>query len=237
MVKAGSTVFEDYKKHNSAPQHPTHLYILSSLRAHYPEYAVTAVDSEAGLLEFAKDGQASADLDIRNDNYSSIRSYFASGGRTADQPGTMSDEVQFGKYDYQWKDHRFIVYTATYQQIFGFTTKNFVLHKRENELCDGRSEITDQLITAATQWAANVHGEVLVFDREEWEKDKALWDSVQVASWDDVIIDKTMKETLIDDVVGFFDSKKEYKEFAVPWKRGIIFHGVSSTIWNERIAL
>ena len=35
-----------------------------------------------------------------------------------------------------------------------------------------------------------------------------------------------MKKTLIDDVEGFFDRKDDYKEFGVPWKRGIIFHGI-----------
>ena len=35
-----------------------------------------------------------------------------------------------------------------------------------------------------------------------------------------------MKQSLQDDILGFFDSEKLYKEFSVPWKRGIILHGV-----------
>lgn len=35
-----------------------------------------------------------------------------------------------------------------------------------------------------------------------------------------------MKKTLVDDVEGFFDRKADYKQFGVPWKRGIIFHGI-----------
>lgn len=35
-----------------------------------------------------------------------------------------------------------------------------------------------------------------------------------------------MKENLINDVEGFFENKELYKKFAVPWKRGVILHGV-----------
>ena len=41
-----------------------------------------------------------------------------------------------------------------------------------------------------------------------------------------MILDKTLKDVLISDVEGFFDCKEDYKAFAVPWKRGIILHGL-----------
>ena len=71
-----------------------------------------------------------------------------------------------------------------------------------------------------------MHNEVLVFDQEMWTKSTELFSSVQSSSWDDVIMDEDMKETLVKDVEGFFDSREEYKEFLVPWKRGIIFNGL-----------
>ncbi len=46
------------------------------------------------------------------------------------------------------------------------------------------------------------------------------------ASWTDVILSPTMKQNLIDDVQGFFDNQSLYAQFAVPWKRGVILHGV-----------
>ena len=41
-----------------------------------------------------------------------------------------------------------------------------------------------------------------------------------------MILDKTLKDVLMSDVEGFFDCKEDYKDFAVPWKRGIILHGL-----------
>jgi transitional endoplasmic reticulum ATPase len=35
-----------------------------------------------------------------------------------------------------------------------------------------------------------------------------------------------MKDNLIKDVQGFFNNEQLYKRLAVPWKRGVILHGV-----------
>jgi len=64
-----------------------------------------------------------------------------------------------------------------------------------------------------------------VFDQGMWQKDKELWKSVQKATWDDVILEEDRKTSLIKDIDGFFNGEANYKEFAVPWKRGLIFYG------------
>lgn len=65
-----------------------------------------------------------------------------------------------------------------------------------------------------------------MFDQGRWVKNKELCKSVQESTWEDVILDKDLKDVLVNDVEGFFDCKDDYKQFAVPWKRGIIFHGL-----------
>lgn len=224
--RAASHVFEDYQKHNSGPQISSELAIVSSLRGRYPDWTVTVTPSSTGLLAFAHAGQAAANLDIKAESFSAWRLNHPNSDRTAKEPGAMADKVHFGKYHYTWNDYGFIVYTATFLQGFGQIKNSYILHKRDHELVGGRCRITDELIAASTKWSENVHDEVLMFDQECWTKNKELWASVQNASWEDVIMDKDMKETLVTDVEGFFDCKEDYKEFAVPWKRGIILHGL-----------
>jgi SpoVK/Ycf46/Vps4 family AAA+-type ATPase len=48
---------------------------------------------------------------------------------------------------------------------------------------------------------------------------------VSTTNWDDVILDDKMKKTLTGTVLRFFDSETKYREFGVPWKRGLIFYG------------
>jgi len=69
ISRAGCNVFEDYQKHNSAPQISTELAILTSLRGRYPEYTVNVTPTSTGLLTFAGDGQASAVLDTETESF------------------------------------------------------------------------------------------------------------------------------------------------------------------------
>jgi hypothetical protein len=224
--KASANVFDDYQKHNSGLQISTDMAIATSLRGRYPDWELTVTPSNTGLLKFAKAGMAKSELDIETDDLLAWRMHSPARNRISQEPGTMGDSVNFGKYYYRWNDENFIVYSATFQQGFGQVKNNYVLHKRGHDLVDGRCKLTDDLIAAASQWSNNVHDEVLVFDQGTWTKNSELWASVQSSSWDDVILNEDMKETLVKDVEGFFDSREEYKEFAVPWKRGIIFHGL-----------
>jgi transitional endoplasmic reticulum ATPase len=91
---------------------------------------------------------------------------------------------------------------------------------------DGHCAETDSLILAAGKWTSQLHEEIFIFDDGYWEKSKELWKSVNGASWSDVILDPEMKKNLIEDVQGFFDNQSLYEGFAVPWKRGVILHGV-----------
>lgn len=52
-----------------------------------------------------------------------------------------------------------------------------------------------------------------------------LWEQVQKASWDKVILDPEFKKSLTDVSEKFFDSRDVYEDFGVPWKRGLIFYG------------
>jgi hypothetical protein len=47
------------------------------------------------------------------------------------------------------------------------------------------------------------------------------------AQWKDVILDEEFKERLQRDYRSFYKSEKIYKDLQVPWKRGLIFLGVS----------
>ena len=112
--------------------------------------------------------------------------------------------------------------------MLGSPTRLFyILHPRsESHIVDGHCQETDALILAAGKWTSQLHDEIFVFDNGRWDKSKELWTSVSSASWADVILSPAMKQNLIDDVQGFFDNQELYAQFAVPWKRGIILHGV-----------
>ena len=59
---------------------------------------------------------------------------------------------------------------------------------------------------------------IWVYDQGYWSKNRKLWENVQAATWENVILKQEVKETMMEDVEDFFDSREDYEGFAVPWK-------------------
>ena len=228
QTEAHANVFKDVQAHRNQPTSSTELAILTSLRRCYPGWTTTITPEEStGLIAFADAGKAQAKLDQEDDQSILWRTYNPATGRAAGKSGQFGEELFFAKYDYNWDDKSFLVYLAHYVEHFRVVRNYFVLHKREeDDIINGYSKAVDALIAAASQYNNDLHEEVLVFDQERWRKNKGLWKSVQQSTWEDVILDKDLKDVLIRDVQGFFDCKDDYKQFSVPWKRGIILHGL-----------
>ncbi|KAL9628784.1 MAG: hypothetical protein Q9164_007146, partial [Protoblastenia rupestris] len=226
---ATSQPWDHWQKHFSAVRPDTVVAILTSLRETYPNLTVTVADFSTGLLPYAEAGRAEAALDNKGEAYASVRQYRSADRRSSVDSGHMEDEVRFGRYDYKWKKNEFLVYYVDWiaSSIFEHRVQcYFILYKRTGVSADDvRPKVVDELIAASTKWNKNLHNEVWVFDQEEWKKSTNLCKSVQQSKWDDVILDTDIKNALINDVEGFFDNEVEYREFAVPFKRGIVLHG------------
>ena len=188
---------------------------------------MTITPESTGLVAFADAGKAEATIDREDGNALARRSYKPASGRAVGKPGKFEDQIFFARYDYKWDEKSFYVYLAHYVENFQIVRNYFVLYKDEgSDLVNGQSKTVDALIAATSQYANDLHEEVLMFDQERWMKNKELWQSVQQSTWEDVILDKGLKDVLVRDVEGFFDCRDDYKQFSVPWKRGIILHGL-----------
>jgi hypothetical protein len=57
------------------------------------------------------------------------------------------------------------------------------------ELPSGPQDAARELILNAGLWNNNLHDEIWVYNQGFWQKDYALWQSIQTADWKDVILD------------------------------------------------
>jgi transitional endoplasmic reticulum ATPase len=221
--------FNFWKEHNSECRTNTELVTHEFLHEAHPEHHITRVNPEGcDLLGYAAAGYATATPE--NDiGYDATRTYRAPGPRLEKKPGKLEDDVKFGRWSYTWQKNDYILYEIGYQQpiLLRPVTWLFVLSPHSHEaIKNGNHAATDDLLLAVGEWTKELHEEIEVFDDAHWRKDKELWKSVQNASWDEVILDPTMKANLIQDVQSFFDNQELYKSLKVPWKRGVILHGV-----------
>ena len=220
-------VFEDRERNLAAPNRSATSVLLASLRRNYPDCDVTLTSAHSTPLRpFAEAGHATATLDTSSERLVQNHGVVPVYRRVSRDPGKVVGRVTFGRYDYTWKSHSYIVFFAECPEMHNVEDNYFILAKRGSSDEKGTTPkaVTD-LIAAAAHWNIEPHDEIFVFDQQTWIKDSELYKSVMSSSWDDVILSSEMKNTLVQDVEGFFDNKEAYEEFAVPWKRGLIFHG------------
>ncbi|MCJ1400555.1 hypothetical protein MMC11_003761 [Xylographa trunciseda] len=218
-------VFDNYKNIYGAPLADSDIQLTEALRNCYPEHIITAVvANNCDLLAYAAEGYASAKIDTINDTPVRWRGYVYPSRRG--QSGRLGDATRFAKYNYKWLTEEFILYQARVRVDGNYPVMiYYVLRKADNgETINSRSKITDNLIKSVGEWLMADDKLVYVYDNY-WTTSRALWEEVQKADWDDVILDEGMKKVLQDLVGRFFDSKSVYEEAGVPWKRGVIFHG------------
>lgn len=217
-------MYTDFETMNSAPRIYTEVALASSLRNRHPDLSLTTVSTKTvDLLGFARAGNASAKLDT-NGTYNIRHRIFEPATERekyeGGPPGKLTDDVLFAHYTYTWKEHQFLIYIAKWRLAYTYETKlTYILHSPDEgkstlEQCD----ITDGLILEAAAFLHRAHDEILVFDDSYWQKSNSLWKSVQNSTWDDVILDETMKTAMLTDMTSFFDGKEVYEGLGVPWK-------------------
>lgn len=75
------------------------------------------------------------------------------------------------------------------------------------------------------EWAAEVRGEVLVFDGGDWYKDETLYHAIKTATFDNLVLPARLRQEIQDDFAQFFASRAMYERYRIPWKRGVLLIG------------
>lgn len=223
----GGSPYNDFLSHSSGQRILTSAVEVKAIRAKHPNRALTITNSYniyngviCDLLGFAAAGHAKATLSPDSGENMIERTFIAPARRHDEDGGTFINDVKFAAYDYEYQGNTFLVYVVQCSQGVVMEMKmNFILSAPGSRKADGEGdEVADALVEAVTRWGQDSHEEVWVFDRGMWMKDKELFKSISEASWSDVILDEDKKQSVIDDVEGFFSSEARYREFQVPWK-------------------
>lgn len=216
-------------KHTSARAVKTSSTIVAALTEQYPNLKLSIFPTyNLNLLGFAASGHAKStptDDDVRDSagHYPSsiaVNHYLPPAKRLGQGSGFIMQNIEFGKFLYEWQGSEFIVYEA-----HGLEGSAGMVQSSQYYILSVDEGRTQSLALAVGQWTNALHQEIWVFDGGFWSKSATLYASVMKASWDAVILDAKMKQDLINDHLSFFQSKDTYDRLKVPWKRGIIYYG------------
>ena len=86
-------------------------------------------------------------------------------------------------------------------------------------------KVAEDFFDAVCEWSCEVRGEILVYHNGCFEKNKDLFDSIKGATFDNLVLQGSLKHDIQNDFAQFFDSREIYERYGIPWKRGAIFIG------------
>lgn len=220
-------IYDDYDTLSSGHLADPQTFLTAAFRREYPELAVTCTTARnPALLAFAAAGHATCELDTDDESINRVRGYTPGNARYGRIEGLYEIRL-FAKYNYRWGDEFFILYVIN---MGAFGAFNFILKEPgANETTLSNTKVVDDLIMTCGRWQYPVDNDFIYVYDGYWRASKPLWEEVQKARWDDVILNEEMKKTLVDLMTKFFDSEDIYKDLGVPWKRGVIFHGPAGT--------
>ena len=210
-----------FKDHCTGKNNESQLVVMEAIRATHPDMHVTTFyQNDFDLFGWAKSQKAQVTLLPCGNHHLIQRQYEVSEHQ-------LCDRIVFGHYRLNLEEKSFEFYKAEWREVFGRLKQVFYLLSEKTDVDEAgpHSKPADDLLMKIGKWTSQLHDEIYVFDGGDWNKDERLWKAIMSSNWDDVILDPLMKHSLIDDVHGFFDSEAMHREYSIPWKRGIIFHG------------
>ena len=86
-------------------------------------------------------------------------------------------------------------------------------------------DVVEAFFNEVCEWSSEVHGELLVFQDGDWEKDKELYEGIKTATFENLVLPVALKRQIQNDFAQFFGSREIYERYRIPWKRGVLFIG------------
>jgi AAA+ superfamily predicted ATPase len=117
-----------------------------------------------------------------------------------------------------WEGATFDVLWLTFQGVmFRDETRFFVLAHRSDQ--------ASAFVDAVCRWNHEIRGEILVYNGGCFTKHAKLFEAIAAASFDDVVLDGSLKDQIRADFAQFLGARAAYETHGVPWKRGALFVG------------
>jgi hypothetical protein len=229
-------VYDKYREQFNRGINDTETAISTSLRIQYPSLKLTSCDAAVhDLVGFAQAGNAKLTL-LEPHTFHAVRNV-TTVGANAQRVGNLFDcvpmpdsevimeedsfasQVKFARYLYEWGSQEYLVYLVQgYSSGYWNNFYHILCEASTDDDSLISSKAIDRLMYAAASWTATLREEIMVFNQGRWLKDSALFKSVLSTTWDDVILECSMKSSILRDVEGFFAAEDMYKDLGVPWK-------------------
>ncbi|MBS1702179.1 MAG: ATP-binding protein [Armatimonadetes bacterium] len=117
----------------------------------------------------------------------------------------------------EWSGHPFLLLAIGVKASFCREMRWFVVGESK--------EITETFFAEVCRSCSTVKHEVLVFSEGSAQPSRALYNSIQGASLEDLVLQDDLSRQIETDIQLFIEQAETYRKYRIPWKRGYILLG------------
>lgn len=136
------------------------------------------------------------------------------GGEEADQ---LFDNIEQAFWQIQWNAATLYVFEASWNTACGGEQRKWVVAETR--------EVADGFMLDVARKTNDPGEAILVFRDGRWTRSSQLYHAVQSSSFDDLILDDTVKSSLRTDFRQFLEARDEYLDLGLAWRRGALLIG------------
>ncbi|NEU84149.1 ATP-binding protein [Nostoc sp. UIC 10630] len=185
-------------------------HVSQEIAAIYPKKALLeSNDSSFNLEKYAEANLCK----IKYDNH--IHNQMLTGWNGMDNEIYKYNEN--ARFQVSWQGNKLDVVLMSWNEGYCKTRYSWILADT--------SEVAEKFFAAVCEWNSEIRDELLVFEDGYWDKNPELFQSIQSSTFENLVLHKTLKQDIQDDLINFFASRETYANYSVPWKRGILFIG------------
>ncbi|MEJ6485104.1 ATP-binding protein [Nostoc punctiforme UO1] len=195
------------------------LSLSNNAISYHVSHELAAISPKKALLEsndssFNLEKYAEANLcKIKYDNH--IHNQILTGWNGMDNEIYKYNEN--ARFQVSWQGNKLDVVLMSWNEGYCKTRYSWILADT--------SEVAENFFAAVCEWNSEIRDELLVFEDGYWDKNPELFQSIQSSTFENLVLHKTLKQDIQDDLINFFASRETYANYSVPWKRGILFIG------------
>ena len=175
---------------------------------HPGKYVLDGVGSPFDLETFAGEAQCEAEL---------VPSAHAELETAWRRKHGLQSHALNGAYDVRWNGKAFRVICASWRVGYGDRSISVVVGDNETDV--------RAFTTAVCAYCNDPRRAVLCFRGGCWGANHEIWEDIQGASFDDLVLAGDLKQRIRGDLERFMGARAEYERFKVPYKRGVLFVG------------
>jgi len=136
------------------------------------------------------------------------------GGEDYDRLYTSFDQVV---WDVRWRDSSLTVVQLNWDNGCGGEQRQWIVAESTNT--------AEEFILDVSRQTHSPGNAILVFTDGRWRRSEPLYEAVQSATFDDLILADNLKEAIRTDFSSFLRSEARYTQLGIAWRRGALLIG------------